>query len=331
VRERSMTGKTVPLLLLAGMLALPVRAEVSRYLLGSAADVSVPLSGPAHDFEGGAGESPAGLQWMIDQVRGCTSCPAKLDIVVVRASDANDWNDFIYAMKGVDSVETLVLLSAEDANTEAVETTIRNAEVVFFAGGDQCKYVRFFKGSKVETAVEAVYARGGGVGGSSAGLAIQGDLIYDGCTDSARSPQALADPYHPNVTFTYDLFHWPNLQNVITDTHFVARDRVGRTLAFIARQIQDGKAASVLGLAVEEDTSVVVDKNGLATVLGKGPAYFILGDHPPEVCKPGVPLTFSNFKLWRVPSGGTFDLKSRPASGYYLRSVTDGVINAPPY
>jgi cyanophycinase len=326
-----MTAKTVALLLLASLLAVPLRAEVIRYLTGNAADVSVPLSGPAHDFEGGAGESPAGLQWMIDQVRGCTSCPAKLDVVVLRASDANDWNDFIYAMQGVDSAETLVLMSAEDANTEAVGATIRNAEVVFFAGGDQCKYVRFFKGGKVEAAVEAVYARGGGVGGSSAGLAIQGDFIYDGCTDSARSIQALADPYHPNVTFTYDLFHWANLQNVITDTHFVKRDRLGRTLAFIARQIQDGKATSVLSLAVEEETSVVVDKNGLATVLGKGPAYFILGDHPPEVCKPGVPLTYSNFKLWKVLSGGTFDLKNRPASGYYLRSVADGVISADPY
>ena len=65
--------------------------------------------------------------------------------------------------------------------------------------------------------------------------------------------------------------------------------------------------------------------------MGDGPAYFVLGDHMPEVCQAGTPLTFSNFKIWKVPSGGTFDLRSRPTSGYYLRSVSNGVISSNPY
>jgi cyanophycinase-like exopeptidase len=117
----------------------------------------------------------------------------------------------------------------------------------------------------------------------------------------------------------------------ITDTHFVTRDRMGRTLAFLARQIQDGKAASALGVAVNEATSLEVTKNGLATVVGDGPAYFILADHAPGVCRAGVPLTYSSYKIWKVPSGGTFDLRNRPATGYYLRSVNNGVIDANPY
>ena len=39
-----------------------------------------------------------------------------------------------------------------------------------------------------------------------------------------------------------------------------------------------------------------------------------------------MPLTYSNYKIWKVPTGGTFDLKNRPTTGYYLRSVTNGVI-----
>jgi cyanophycinase len=251
--------------------------------------------------------------------------------VILRSSGSNGYNDYIFAMNGVDSVETLVITSARDSNTAAVEATVRNAEVVFFAGGDQCDYVRFFKGTLVETAVESVYARGGGVGGTSAGTAIQGDFTYDGCNGSATSVQALANPYHRTVTFTYDFFKWANLQNVITDSHFVPRDRMGRTLAFLARQIQDGRATSALSLAVNEETSVVVDRNGLATVMGAGPAYFILADHAPEVCQAGTPLTYSNYKIWKVLTGGTFDLKNRPTTGFYLRSVTNGVINADPY
>jgi cyanophycinase-like exopeptidase len=309
----------------------PAEAKVTRYLTGNAADVSPALAGPAHDFGGGGTDIDAALQWIIDQVRGCTSCSTKVDVVILRVTGSNGYNDYIYAMNGVDSVETLVITKASDSNTTAVETTVKNAEVVFYAGGDQCDYTTLFKGTKVETATEFVYAKGGGVGGTSAGLAIQGDFTYDACTGSITSVQALANPYHRYATFTYDFFHWANMQNTITDSHFVTRDRMGRLLAFLARQIKDGKATSALGVAVNEVTSVVVDRNGIATVLGDGPAYFILADHMPEICLSGSPLTFSNYKIWKVSSNGTFDLRNRPSTGYYTRSVSNGVISADPY
>src|SRR3954469_12588610 len=196
--------KSVLSCLLLALLAVPAHAKVTRYLTGNAADVVVPLAGPAHDFGGGGTDVDAGLQWIIDQVRGCTSCSTKIDVVILRATGTNGYNDYIYAMNGVDSVETLVITKAADANTTAVETTVKNAEVVFYAGGDQCDYTTLFKGTKVETATEFVYAKGGGVGGTSAGEAIQSDFVYNGCIASATSADALADPYHRSVTFTYD-------------------------------------------------------------------------------------------------------------------------------
>lgn len=235
------------------------------------------------------------------------------------------------AMNGVDSVETLVITKRTDANTEAVENTVRNAEVVFFAGGDQCDYVTLFKGTLVETAVESVYARGGGVGGTSARCAIQGEYTFDACSGGIVSADALADPFNRRVSLTTDFFHWDNLQGTITDQHFQQGDRMGRTLVFIARLIQDGKASSVLSIAVNVETSVVVNRNGMATVMGNGPAFFILGDHNPEVCQPKTPLTYSNYKIWRVEAGGSFNLRNRPTNGYYLRSVLDGVIQGDPY
>lgn len=319
------------LLMAVAIVPAPAEAKVTRYLTGNAADVSPVLAGPAHDFGGGSTDVDAALQWIIDQVRGCTSCSTKVDVVILRSTGSNGYNDYIYAMNGVDSVETLVITSAKDANTAAVQTTVRNAEVVFFAGGDQCDYVRNFKGTLVETAVESVYAKGGGVGGTSAGTAIQGDFTYDACTGSILSSEALANPYHRYATFTYDFFKWGNLQNTITDSHFVARDRMGRLLAFLARQIKDGRATSALGIGVEERTSVVVDRNGIATVMGAGPAYFVLADHMPEICQSGTPLTHSNFKIWKVNAGGTYDLRNRPSTGYTTRSVNNGVISSNPY
>jgi cyanophycinase len=312
-------------------LACRAEAKVTRYLTGNAADVVVSLTGPAHDLGGGGLDVDAAIQWMIDQARGCTSCSTKVDVVFLRSTGSDGYNASVAAMNGVDSVETLVITSAASANTAAVETTVKNAEVVFFAGGDQCDYVKNFKGTLVETAVEFVYAKGGAVGGTSAGHAIMGDFTYDACSGSALSSDALANPYARSVTFTYDFFHWNYLQGTITDSHFVTRDRMGRTMAFLARQIQDGRTTNALSIAVDEATSVVVDRNGLATVMGTGAAYFVLADHAPVTCRANTPLTYTGYKIWKVTPGGTFNLANRPTAGYYLRSVANGVIDANPY
>jgi cyanophycinase len=311
--------------------ASPASAKVTRYLTGSAADVSPALSGPALNLGGGGTDVDAALQAMIDAARGCTSCATTVDVVILRASGSDGYNDYIFAMNGVDSVETLVITKRSDADTAAVETTVKNAEVVFYAGGDQCNYTTLFKGTKVETATELVYAKGGAIGGTSAGMAIQSEFVYNGCTASATSADILANPYHRSATFSYDFFAWTDMGDTLTEQHLVTRDRMGRLMGFLARQIQDGRTPTALGVAADEVTSIVVDDNGTATVLGEGTAYFVLADHFPEQCAAKKPLTYSNYKIWRVLPGGTFDLRNRPTTGYYTVSVTNGVLSGSPY
>jgi cyanophycinase len=303
---------------------------VARYFSGSPEDVSPPLFGPALDLGGGGADVDAAIQWMIDAARGCSDCPAEVDVVVLRASGADGYNGPILAMRGVNSVTTLVIPSRADAFDPAVEETVRRAEVVFFAGGDQAQYVGFFGGGPVQSAVESVYARGGGVGGTSAGMAIQADVVYDALSGSVTSAEALADPYDARIHFTEDLFSWRDLEATLTDTHFVTRDRMGRLMAFLARRVRDAGAEAFWGVAADEGTSVTVDRDGMARVMGRA-AYFVLADHAPEVCEPGQPLTYGGFKIWKVPDGGTFDLRNRPSGGYYERSVQSGVLSSYPY
>jgi cyanophycinase-like exopeptidase len=290
----SLLSHALLLLAFCGGVAAQADDGLTRYLTGALADVSPPLSGPAHIFLGGGGDVDEAHQQLIDEVRGCTACEATLDVVVLRASGSDGYNDYLYNMNGVDSVDTYVITTIEAANRPEVAEAVRNAEVVFFAGGDQCNYVKYVKGTPLETAVEDVYARGGGVGGNSAGLAIQGAYVYDACTGSETSERALADPYDGEISFTYDFFNWRHLEQVITDTHVDGRKRLGRTMTFLARQICDGVTPSAMAVAVSEATGVVIDANGLATVLGEAATYFILADHVPEVCQRGQPLTFSD-------------------------------------
>lgn len=305
--------------------------KITRYLSGSSADVQPILAGPVLNLGGGGTDVDPAIQWMIDKARGCTNCAAKVDVVILRASGSNGYNASILAMNGVDSVESIVITSKKDATNAALSTTIKNAEVIFFAGGDQCDYTTIFKGTPIETSVEFVYAKGGAVGGTSAGLAIQGEFVYDGCKASAVSSDALANPFHSSLTFTYNFFNWNDMQSVVTDSHFQQRDRMGRLMAFLARQIRDGKASTAWGVALNEVTSVVVDQNGVGTVMGSGNAYFVFADHVPEACEPGQPLTFSNYKIWKATPGQTFNLRNRPTTGFYSVSVLNGQMSGNPY
>ncbi len=318
-------------------LALPTKAEVTRCLTGDPADVNPALAGPAYDLGGGGADVDSAIQWLLDQVRGCTNCSTLVDVVVIRSSGGAGYNEPLYSLEGVDSVETLVIQSREDANRADVADTVRKAEVLFFAGGDQCQYTRNFKNTEVEAAVKSVYNRGGGIGGTSAGAMLQGDFVYNACSDTVETREALEDPYE-DILFTYDLFKWANLNDTLVDTHFYQRDRMGRLMTFIARQLRDGIADSVLAIGVDEETSVVVDKEGMAKVMtdedSGGFAYFVLGDHMPEKCEPQKTLTFSNYKIWKLRSGETFNLKNRGtnADSDYRLSVENGRLRPPnPY
>lgn len=335
MRKPMILGRSLLVGLLAMLTAvLAAGAAGPRQRLGNPVDASPRLQGPAYVLGGGAKDVFEALRWMIDQVRG-EDPAAKLDVVVVRATGGDGYNQRLVALKGVNSVETLVISSREEAEDPEVEATVRRAEVVFFAGGNQCHYVKYYQGTRLETAIHSVVARGGAVGGTSAGCAILGQVVFNACqlrrTSELTSAKALANPYHPEISFTTDWFRWPHLEGVLTDTHFVPRDRMGRTLAFLARLVQDGITPQALGVAVNERTSLVVDRWGLARVMGEGPVYMVLADHRPEVCQPGRPLSYHGFKLWRLGPGQTFDLAHRPTSGFVLRSVVEGQISEDPY
>lgn len=302
-----------------------------RFRLGDPRDVAPALFGPAYDLAGGADEVDSALQWLLDTVRGCRApCTKTLDVVVVRATGSDGYNPWIAGMDGVDSVETLVVSTRREADDPAVVETVDRAEVVFFGGGDPCDYARTLAGSRLSAAVQRVHARGGGIAGTSAGLSVQGEFTHDACADSVRSVDALADPYDRRVRLVDGPFRWPFARGLVADPHFVARDRMGRAMAFVARQVQDGRAHPATVLAVDEGTAVILDRESRGAVLGTSAAYVVRADHTPEVCRPGRPLTYSGFKVWKIPAGRTVDL-SRLDSGYYTVSVVEGRFSADPY
>lgn len=309
------------------MALLIVVAALAVYLAGNPVDVRPRLHGPVLGLSG-SGAEPTGLQAMVDAVRGCKDCAAMLDVVILRASGEDGLNPVFMELRGVNSARSYVITDRKSADSAQVLKALQNAEIVWFAGGDQCNYIRWIKGTRANRAVQRVFRRRGGVGGNSAGLAIQGEIAYDACPDvSASSKDVLADPFHRDVSLSSGFFRWPALKATITDTHLRERDRFGRLVVFLARSY----AKRVDGLGIDETTAVVVTPDGKGTVYGAGAAYLLVADHPAEKLERGKPLTYRNLRVWKFSAGATIDLLHRPTNGFRLLDVVEGKLSADPY
>ena len=121
------------------------------------------------------------------------------------------------------------------------------------------------------------------------------------------------------------------MENLLTDSHFAKRDRLGRSLGFLARLVKDGWSSSPREVAIDEGSGVMVDADGKATIVGTGKgAYFLRPTRAPEVCMEDVPLTFRNVSVYRVAAGGHFDLTSWTGTGgtSYSLSVVQGKVES---
>jgi cyanophycinase len=257
------------------------------------------------------------------------------DFLILRARGDDEYNPYVAGLCKANSVATLIIPDRASAQETRVAEIIRNAEVIFIAGGDQARYINFWKGTPVQDALNANIAEGKPIGGTSAGLAVLGEFIYGALQDKEddkdlSSPEVLGDPYFHRVTVVRDFLQIRLLKNTLTDSHFAKRDRMGRSLGFLARIVQDGWSAHPREIAIDEKSAVLVEADGSARVVGNGKgAYFLSVSTAPEVCSPGKPLTIKDIGGHRARAGQTFNLNSWTGSGVsYSISVDSARISS---
>jgi cyanophycinase len=301
-------------------------ANLQNWLTGNAADSGRnPVNGPAVLLMGGGVENDEAFSQRAFPVANGG------DVVILRTAGTNGYNDYLYTLTSgalkPDSVETLLLDTRDKANSDYADWVIRNAELIFIAGGDQSSYVNAWKDTRSEDAIRAAYARGAVIGGTSAGLAVQGEFVYDpdGVT-AVTGVEAIANPYRASMLFSSGFLDLPLMNDIVTDSHFGQRDRMGRLFAFMARLRQDNATARIIGIGIDESTSLFVDRTGRAIADGAGAAYVVeeRSDTQRTQVLSGAPLIYRNLQRTKLVAGQTFDFVSGAHTGSALLLSVDG-------
>ena len=224
---------------------------------------------------GGGTDVDAAFQWMCQRAGGG-------DFLVIRTTGTDAYNPYIQQLcPQMDSVETIIITSVTGANSAYVSSHIQNAEALGSPVATSRRMLRLWRGTAVQTGVNFLLnSKQAPVGGTSAGLAVLSQFIYTGALGSVTSSQALANPFHRYVTLDRDLFQSSLGVNKLYDSHFVTRDRLGRSLAFLARIVNNGWATQPRAIGIDEETALLVLPNGAATMVGVGAAYFLQAPGP---------------------------------------------------
>ncbi|HET7161504.1 MAG TPA: cyanophycinase [Rhodanobacteraceae bacterium] len=295
------------------------------FAVGDVAAKTPGKTSPGLLLMGGGREIDAAFKWFAAQA-------GHGHIVILRASGDDELQNWIYRdVGGVASVQTLIFHSRAPASDPRVLAIIKNADGIFIAGGDQANYVRFWKGTPLNTLINAHVHAGRPLGGTSAGLAILGQWGY-GAMDggSITSPEALRDPAGPAVTLVDHFVTLPLLTHTITDTHFVQRKRLGRLLVFVARLAKDHHTAAITGLGVDQDSALLVDANGSARLLSwhlDGSAWIVVPTKLREIERAGGRRALDAFLKDRVAPGKPLHLE-----GFVVTGIgTNGGLELPSY
>ena len=254
------------LLSVALVVAWPVlAADAGHYLLGNLKARTPGAVQPGLLLMGGGDRNFDALRWFMKKA-------GNGHIVVLRASQGGEiGEEFFNEVGGIQSVETFVFNDREQSNDPKILAALKRADGIFLAGGDQSRYVRFWRGTPVAAALDAHVRAGKPLGGTSAGLAMQGEYLYGAMDGGSQiSPRALADPLGADNTIETDFLHIAALKGIVTDTHFSERNRLGRLIAFVAKG-ESLAGRPLIGLGVDEDAAVAVEGDGSARVYATSP------------------------------------------------------------
>ena len=187
--------------------------------------------------------------------------------------------------KGATRLTVLHTRDKKVADSDAFVKPIRQARGVFFGGGRQWRLADAYLDTQTHKEVAAVLARGGVVGGSSAGASILASFMVRG--DTKSNEKMIGDH-----TVGMGL-----LKNSAIDQHLLRRNRQFDMLEVIDKQPQ------LLGIGIDESTAIVVQGDEFDVI---GRSYVVVYSNKPVVGASG--------RFYFMGAGDRFDMKTRKAT-----------------
>jgi cyanophycinase len=202
----------------------------------------------------------------------------------------------LFGELGAGSVVSINITDREAANNLEGLKIFEDATCIFFVGGDQLRISSILGGTEVHRLLKRAYGEGRVIAGTSAGASMMSEImVVEGKDEEA--PRKCTLKMAPGMGL---------LEEVIIDQHFNQRGRIGRLLAAVAQN------PNVLGIGIDEDTAMIVNKELEFTVEGSGVVTVVDGR---EISFTNIseqyqddPLAITNVKIHILPKGYGFNL-----------------------
>lgn len=200
---------------------------------------------------------------------------------------------------GAKTVNILDIQNREQANSDAMVARANAADVVMFTGGDQLRLTSILGGTRFHEAILVKYQEQNFIyAGTSAGAAAASEnMIYQGSSSEAL--------LKGEIKTTQGLGF---IENVIVDTHFVQRGRIGRLFQSVVNNPR------TLGIGLGEDTGLYISGDRM-TAIGSGLVILVDGrfikDTNLTKIQLGEPISIDNLTVHVMSQNDYFDLKTK--------------------
>jgi cyanophycinase len=262
---------------------------IGLLLVLSSATTWAQTVGPANGtlvIVGGNMQDPAIVKRFIDLAGG----PGAPIVIIPTAGDADEYDNYWSGLKqwrenGATNLTVVHTRDKKAADTEAFVKPIRAARGVFFAGGRQWRLADSYLNTLTHKALDELLARGGVIGGSSAGASILASFMVRGDT---KSNEKMIGDHTLGLGF---------LKNSAIDQHLLRRNRQFDMLEVI------DKHPELLGIGLDEDTAIVVTGDQFEVM---GQSYAVIYSTKPVAGASG--------RFYFMGAGDRFDMKTRKAT-----------------
>ncbi len=201
---------------------------------------------------------------------------------------------------GVKHLYNLHINSRDEAKLDSKLRILDDAHGVFFTGGDQVRITSQIGDTPIYQRIREIYDDGGVIAGTSAGASAMSEtmLVHGGDEKSHVIGESVR--MAPGLGL---------IGGVIIDQHFMERGRVGRLIGAVAQNPKN------LGIGIDEQTAIVVERGTGFYVLGSGAVYVFDGSEVSysNIAEEDMSKTLSiyDLRMHMLSQGDGFDLRAR--------------------